>query len=267
MAPGASFTKAPSKARYPGPSFRVSAGLARMKATLSLSVTGSTDDRVTTMPTTRSRSLRGGTAEPGPVPDPGRPAFGSASMVSVLPTCRRRAAAAVWSTAISPAWSSRGSRPASTRGASRPCPRTPARRSLGGGRPVQPPGPVRGLHVQADAPGEQRHARLPGQRAVEAGRPDSGHRDQQVGGVRRAQETRIGAAGPPGPRGGGHDRAARQRDQQDEHRPGPPAGSELVRDEEQHHPHQAPPPRAPSHTRSGLRPPRTERLRPPWHRA
>jgi hypothetical protein len=51
-----------------------------------MSVTGSTDDRVTTMPTTRSRSLRVGTAGPDPVPDPGSPWFGSASMASVLPT-------------------------------------------------------------------------------------------------------------------------------------------------------------------------------------
>ena len=43
VAPGASFTKAPSKARYPGPSCWVSAGLAWMKATLSMSVTGSTE--------------------------------------------------------------------------------------------------------------------------------------------------------------------------------------------------------------------------------
>jgi hypothetical protein len=59
---------------------------------------------------------------------------------------------------------------------------------------------------------------------------------------------RAGSAGrrcwSAAPRDGAQNCAARDRDQQDEGRPAPPPGPELVDHEDQHYPHRLHPPRA-----------------------
>ena len=125
-------------------------------------------------------------------------------------------------------------------------------RGLRDRRQIQPASWPDRLHIEAHHGGDPAHTPQPGQRQVVAVQAGAGRCDQQVRGVRGVQETRVGAAGPPCPRSGGHDRAARERDQRHEHRPAPPPGSELVRHEEQDHAHQASPP-------AGLRPPCAER--------
>ena len=133
-------------------------------------------------------------------------------------------------------------------------------RGLGDRGQLQPASRSDRLDIQAHHRGDPAHPPQPGQRQVVAAQAGAGRGHQQVGGVRRAQEARVGAAGPPRPCGGGQDRATRERDQQDEHRPAPPPGSELIRHEEQHHTHQAAPPSGSAHHKqSGLRPPCTER--------
>jgi hypothetical protein len=136
--PGRSFTYAPSKPMYPGPSRRTRAVLARTNGTLSRLVTGRTDPRVTMTPTTRSLIGR-----PWAAFVPGDAPARRALMASVLPTCRCSARAPFWSTAISPGRAGSGSRPASTLGISSTCPQ---RRSSGAAatadRTSRPLGPV-----------------------------------------------------------------------------------------------------------------------------
>ena len=152
-----------------------------MTGTLSSSLTGRTDPRVTTMPTTRSRSSRG-RAGPWPAaPAPGSGSLGTARMVSTLPTRRPIMAAPRWSTAISPARSAAGSRPASTFGTSTSCPNRPST----GARVFRTPR-AHGRHGRA-APGSGQPP-VPLHRRQAAGRAHRSTRPARRGMARRAHQ-------------------------------------------------------------------------------
>ena len=124
---------------------------------------------------------------------------GTARMVSTLPTCRPIMAAARWSTAISPARSAAGSRPASTLGTSTSCPNRPSRGAMvaeaRAARPPWPSGsrfrPTTGATTSRQAAGQPRRSSRPG-RSRRARRAR-----QRLGGP---QETRVGAICPQRPR-------------------------------------------------------------------
>ena len=71
-------------------------------------------------------------------------------------------------------------------------------------------------------------ARQPGQRPV-AAQPGAGRRDQHVRRVRGLEKTRICAVGPPRPRDRGQDGAPGNGHQKREYHPAPPAGPKPVR--------------------------------------
>ena len=94
-----------------------------------------------------------------------------------------------------------------------------------------------GLDVQADHRGHHGSTRQPGQRAVVAADPGPVRRDKRVGGLRCAEEPRVGAVGPPRPRGSGQDSAPADGHQQGEQRPAAPAGPKHVRGDAQNRAH------------------------------
>ena len=162
-----------------------------------MSVTGSTDERVTTMPTTRSVSL-GVLAALGLAPG-GR--LGRATIGSVLPTCRCSSAAPFWSMAISPARSARGSRPASTLGTSTRCQSCPS----AGTSATDPPGRAR----RAGCSGRRRGPRRPHPAAWPASGSSRPARSRSARRARRRPSTpggsvdrRCSSAMPPRPRPG-----------------------------------------------------------------
>ena len=251
-APGRSWTYAPLKSMYRAPSQRNSAGLAMMTGALSSWLTGRTDPRVTTTPTTRSRSSRG---RAGPWPAAPAPADGlsrTARMVSTLPTCRPITAAARWSTTISPALPAAGSRPASTLGTSTSRPNRPSTGAKTTGLPCAQVAMAERLQGHACNRRHRSGTRQAGKRVKITAQPRAVGRDEQIRGLRGRQETRVGSSCPPRPRSRRQHRTPRDGHQQHQHRPATPPGTQLVGGEINDCPH-------PITRRAGTRP-----RRPPW---
>ncbi len=193
----------------------------------SSTVTGTTEPRVTMIPTTRScsrRMCRG-------------PASGTAPNSSVLPTRRCRSCAAIWSTATSPGRSGLGRRPDSIFGISRVRPYLLSSGVATTAAPSSRPGGSSGACRRQRR--YRRHARQPGQGIVVTAGPVVGGRDECVRRLKHIEEPGVRAVGPPRASRGGQHHAAGQADEQHQGRPAQPAATQFAGGKAQHgaHPH------------------------------
>ena len=182
------------------------------------------------MPTTRSlrRRHRAGLGRLWPV---------AAPIASALPTCRCSRCAPIWSTAISPGRSGRGSRPASSLGISVRCPNRPsAAAATVAVRSAVPPRSKR-RHHQAGQRSDHPHPRQPPKRIVVAAKPRAFRRNEHIGCSRRLQEPRVGSVGAARPRRRRQHHPTREPGQQRQPSPASPPGRQFVRDEPPDSPH------------------------------